>query len=142
MWRLAPAQNLNTEVWLRRPLNCVGSNHCNWAQCSFCISFHPLWQYEYYCALPQPSSPCQNYLVFVQEKVIQRQLVVSHVPSRLQYADTMPKPLSPSHFNDLCAKLTSCDTSPSIDCDGILKKSLYLARTTPRGSSLILYTIA
>ena len=45
-------------------------------------------------------------LYFVREKVMERKLVVNHVPAEDQIADVLTKPLSFRFFDKLCGKLT------------------------------------
>jgi histone deacetylase 1/2 len=44
-------------------------------------------------------------IFFVRERVINKELVVSHVPALDQWADTLTKPLSASRFSILRDKL-------------------------------------
>ena len=45
-------------------------------------------------------------LYFVREKVMERKLVVNHVPTEDQVVDVLTKPLSFRFFDKLCGKLT------------------------------------
>ena len=46
-------------------------------------------------------------LYFVREKVMERKLVVNHVPTEDQVADVLTKPLSFKFFDKLRGKLTN-----------------------------------
>ena len=48
---------------------------------------------------------------FVQEKVLTKQLIVQHVPAPDQWADALTKPLSPTRFAFLRAKLNVIEAS-------------------------------
>jgi len=62
-------------------------------------------------------------LFFVREKVLQKQLLVSHVPGQFQVADIMTKALPPTRFEALRSKLTVCSSTPNEACGGVLKDS-------------------
>ena len=47
---------------------------------------------------------------FVREKVLTKQLVVHHIPALDQWADALTKPLSPTRFTFLRAKLYVLET--------------------------------
>jgi len=48
-------------------------------------------------------------IFFVREKVISKDLIVSHIPAQYQWADIITKPLSTSRFLELRDKLRVSD---------------------------------
>jgi len=51
-------------------------------------------------------------LFFVREKVLQKQLLIQHIPATQQLADALTKPLSSSSFLDYRSKLNVCAFHP------------------------------
>lgn len=49
-------------------------------------------------------------LFFVREKFLTKQMIVHHVPALDQWANALTKPLSPSRFTFLRAKLNLLET--------------------------------
>jgi hypothetical protein len=46
------------------------------------------------------------YIFFVRERVLNKELIVSHIPAHHQYAGLLTKALTPKNFLDLRSKLS------------------------------------
>jgi len=51
-------------------------------------------------------------LFFVRENVLQKELLIQHIPATQQLADALTKPLSSSSFLDFRSKLNVCTFHP------------------------------